>query len=122
MRKEWRIKEIQMRYEGWKAGKEIRLLRKQKGLTLEESSFRLGMSPSHINQLELGNRKMSIDLFYKLMDEFEVDANTILKIPTKKELERELSIGVLLESFPMEKRKYLENVFQYMINTMPNEE
>lgn len=81
-----------MRYEGWKAGKEIRLLRKQKGLTLEESSFRLGMSPSHINQLELGNRKMSIDLFYKLMDEFEVDANTILKIPTKKELERELSI------------------------------
>ena len=77
MRKEWRIKEIQMRYEGWKAGKEIRLLRKQKGLTLEELSFRLGMSPSHINQLELGNRKMSIDLLYKLMDEFEVDANTI---------------------------------------------
>ncbi len=110
-----------MKYEGWKVGKEIHLLRKQKGMTLEELSFRLGMSASHINQLELGNRKMSIDLLYKLMDEFEVDANTILKIPERRESSREISIDELLETFPMKRRKYLQNVFQYMINTMPNE-
>lgn len=108
-----------LEYEGWKVGQEIRQFRKAKRMTIEEFSFRLGVSPSHLNQLELGNRKMSIDLLYRIMEELNVDANTILVIPAKEGSFIHVSIDKQLERVPEEKRKYLEAVFQYMIKTLP---
>ena len=72
-----------MEYQGWKVGQEIRKLRNKKKMTIEELSFKLGMSTSHINQLELGSRKMSIDLLYKIMSELDTDANTVLAVPDR---------------------------------------
>lgn len=50
-----------MEYEGWKAGQALRNVRKSRHLTIEQLSERVNKSPSHINQIELGSRKMSVD-------------------------------------------------------------
>ncbi|SCP98603.1 helix-turn-helix domain-containing protein [Anaerobium acetethylicum] len=110
-----------MEYEGWKVGQEIRKLRNQKNMTIEELSFKLGMSTSHINQLELGSRKMSIDLLYKIMGELEADANTVLAIPVKSEKRKGISIDAELEGIPSEKKMYLMGIFSQMIQTFPGE-
>lgn len=73
-----------MEYEGWKAGQALRDVRKSRHLTIEQLSERVNKSPSHINQIELGSRKMSVDLLYLLMTALHTDANTILGIAPKK--------------------------------------
>ena len=69
-----------MEYEGWKTGQALRNVRKSRHLTIEQLSERVNKSPSHINQIELGSRKMSVDLLYLLMTALHTDANTILGI------------------------------------------
>lgn len=109
----------QMQYEGWKVGQELRRLRKEHGMSVDDLSCRLGMSRSHINQLEQGHRKMSMNLLYKIMSELDVDANTILVIPEKTKPFKHISIDEQLEKMPEEERKYLLKTFQYMINAFP---
>ena len=108
-----------MKYEGWKVGQELRRLRKEHGMSVDDLSCRLGMSRSHINQLEQGHRKMSMDLLYKIMSELDVDANTILVIPEKTKPFKRISIDEQLEQMPEEEREYLLKTFQYMINAFP---
>ena len=43
-----------------------------------EFSDELGKSESHIKQVELGSRKISLDLLISLMEVLHVDANSIL--------------------------------------------
>ncbi len=110
-----------MEYQGWKVGQEIRKLRNKKKMTIEELSFKLGMSTSHINQLELGSRKMSIDLLYKIMSELDTDANTVLAVPDRLHEGQGISIDAELEGLPPEKKKYLIGLFHQMIRTFPSE-
>ena len=77
-----------MEYEGWKAGQALRDVRKSRHLTIEQLSERVNKSPSHINQIELGSRKMSVDLLYLLMTALYTDANTILGIAPEEDAGR----------------------------------
>lgn len=104
-----------MKYESLNVGSTIRFLREQKNWTLEEMSHRLHRSVSHIVQVELGARRIGLDTLYRLMDVLEVDANTILLI-AEPEKEVHLSIDEELSKLSEEDRRYLEGVFQYMIN------
>lgn len=69
-----------MEYEGWRVGPNVQELRKDKNMTAAELSDRLGVSTSHVSQIEQGCRRMSIDLLYKYMEVLEVDANTVLDV------------------------------------------
>lgn len=102
-----------MKYEGLKVGQIIRNLRKEHSLTIEELSEIVGINVIHITQIELGNRKMSIDLFCQLIDALETDANTILAISAADN--KDYSVDDSLRQLPREKRKYLTDVFKYMI-------
>lgn len=106
-----------MKYEGWKIGPRIQSLRKMKGMTAEALSAELGASVSHVSQIEQGNRKMSIDLLYKMMDVLEVDANTFLGI--SKVEGSFVSIDEELMNMPIEEQNYLRDVFVQMIRKFP---
>ena len=109
-----------MKYESLNVGSTIRFLREQKNWTLEEMSRRLDRSVSHIVQVELGARRISLDTLYRLMDVLDVDANTILLIAETKD-ESEQSIDAELAKLSEEDRQYLTSVFQYMINQIHTE-
>lgn len=102
-----------MLYDGLIIGQKLRSLRLKRKLSIEELSDRLGMSASHINQIELGSRRMSMDLLYKIMDELDEDANTILGIQKKSD-DSYLFVNELME-LSKEQREYIINVFHFMI-------
>ena len=108
-----------MKYEGWKIGPRIQKLRKERKLTAEELSAQLGVSTSHINQIEQGGRKMSVDLLYRFMDVLGVDANTLLAIPEAAATGADVSIDEELYELPKEQQRYFKNIFLQMIQKYP---
>lgn len=109
-----------MKYEGWKIGPRIQKLRKEKNMTAEDLSAELGVSTSHISQIEQGCRKMSVDLLYKLMDVLGVDANTLLAVPECCGTGVDVSIDEELYELPPAQQKYFKHIFLQMIRKLPN--
>lgn len=108
-----------MEYDGIRAGQEIRRQRNRKHMSILELSGRINTSASHLNQIELGSRKMSIDMLYRLIDELDADANTLLAVPTKTNILGGISIDAELCKLPTDKQKYLIAIFRQMIEGIP---
>ena len=108
-----------MKYEGWKIGPRIKRLRKERNLTAEELSIELGVSTSHISQIEQGCRKMSVDLLYRLMEVLGVDANTLLAVSECSCLGVEISVDEKLAELPKAQQVYFKNIFLQMIRKLP---
>lgn len=108
-----------MKYEGWRIGPNVQVLRKDKNMTTAELSDKLGVSTSHVSQIEQGCRRMSIDLLYKYMEVLETDANTVLDIAPIEKKESMVSIDKELAALPETKQQYFSAVFMQMIQTMP---
>lgn len=102
-----------MIYSRYKIGQKLRDIRIDNGLTIVELAERLGISVSHVNQIERGYRNMSLDLLMRYMDEFDVDANSILMCADK----RTNSIDDKLSSMSQDNKRYFLGVFNYMIQT-----
>ena len=85
-------------------------------MTIDELSEAVGKSSSHITQLEEGNRRLSIDLLYALITEFNTDANTILSIHTDV---NENSIDEELRQLSPEMHSYFNKQFMQMVREIP---
>ena len=96
-------------YDGLLVGQNIRNLRIKKGLSIGELSDDVGKSESHMKQVELGSRKISLDLLLSLMTVLETGANDILAYD--KEETKQVSIASQLKSLPEKQRNYLTNIF-----------
>ncbi|MFI3172496.1 MAG: helix-turn-helix transcriptional regulator [Eubacteriales bacterium] len=107
-----------MGYNGLVVGQAIRDLRINKKLTIEELSYRANVSASHMNQIELGSRKMSMALLFEIMDVLETDANTILAIEHRATGSESYSIEKELATLSEKEQIYLEGVFGYMIGNI----
>ncbi len=111
-------KEI-MRYDGFKAGQAVRDLREAKGWTIEKLAEEVEKSESHIHQIELGGRKMSVELLFALMGVFGTDANTILGVQDKECSTEGISIDAMLGKLPKQQGEYLKRQFIRMIEEFP---
>lgn len=74
-----------MKYNNMIIGDSIRELRKLHHMTQMELAEKLDISFTHCSQLEQGRHKMSVDLLFRIMTLFQVDANTILGIKETEE-------------------------------------
>lgn len=108
-----------MKYEGWKIGPRIQRLRKERNMTAEELGVELGVSTSHISQIEQGCRKMSVDLLYRLMEVLSVDANTLLAVSECACVGVEVSVDEELAELPKEQQVYFQSIFLQMIRKLP---
>lgn len=105
-----------MIYDGFVVGQAVRNLRTGKHLTVEQLSEAVDKSASHIIQMELGSRKMSVDLLFSLMTVFNTDANSVLGIG---ESEADVSVDKALMTLEEPKRNYLTGIFMEMIERIP---
>ena len=105
-----------MKYEGLIVGMKIRQLRKDKGMSIAELSEQVDKSVSHMNMVELGHHKLSLDMLYDLMNVFNVDANSILDIT--KEKQRVVSVDSLLVGLTPSQQEYIAGVVGYMVKNM----
>lgn len=104
-----------MVYDGLTVGQNVRIMREQNHWTIEQLSEAVDKSVSHIVQMELGSRKMSLDLLFSLMTVFNVDANSILGVSNNEEL----SIDKALNKLNEPQKQYLTNIFMDMIKKIP---
>lgn len=111
---------VQVEYDGILIGQSIRDIRMERGMTIEQLCEKVDKSVSHIHQMELGSRKMSIDLLLALITVLDTDANRILGIVPKADREKdEISIDKELGNLSVTQRKYLKGIFLNMIQKMP---
>ncbi len=101
-----------MQYEGWRVGENIRRLREDKKLSMADFCEQICKSESHMRMVELGHRKISLDMLYELMEFFETDADHILGVYAKTD---EQSVDAMLEKLPVNQRNYIVNVVTQMI-------
>lgn len=66
-----------MEYDGYTVGPNLRQLRTDRKLTLEQVSELTGLSTSSIKQLEQGGRNLSMKSLFLFMAAYECDANTL---------------------------------------------
>ncbi len=67
-----------MEYNGWLIGDNLKEIRKEKKLKIDDMSEITGLSVSHLRQVEAGTRRLSINTLFKLMNALDVDSNAIL--------------------------------------------
>ena len=62
-----------------KFGEKLRILRKQRGMTLKELALTLGLSThSHLSNIETGKRTPSTELIIKIAQFFDVSVDQLL--------------------------------------------
>lgn len=61
-------------------GPVIRKVRLERGLSIMKASNLTGMSTSRLNQIEQGNRSISMKIWFAFMSAYGVDVNTLLDI------------------------------------------
>lgn len=82
----------------YEIGRNIRKIRKEKGLTILDLSTIINFSTTHITQVELGTRSMSIDMLIALSEGLDTDPNTIIGIEKKcKQIEIRADIDKIVK-------------------------
>ncbi len=61
-----------------KIGKNIRVVRKSKGLSQEELAEKVDISVTHMSHIETGNTKLSLQVFADIADALDVSADELL--------------------------------------------
>lgn len=70
-------------YDKYIVGDVLRCVRKNNNMTQREMAEKLDVSYIHYSKIEQGERKLQIELMFKIIDMFDVDANLFLgKIKT----------------------------------------
>ena len=105
-----------MSNDGLVVGQKIRNLRVEAGYELGEFSDELGKSEFHIKQVELGSRKISLDLLISLIEVLNVDANSILGESSDH---KDDSIDAKLQELPEPQRQYFTTMFLTMLANYP---
>lgn len=101
-----------LKYNGYENGPILRGIRKQKNLTVDKVCEITGISTSTLNQIEQGGRNLSMRTLFVLMEAYEVDANTMLNIPS---INNEESIDKKLNDLSHTQRDYLRKSFLFML-------
>ena len=60
-------------------GHKIKIKRKKLGITQADLSKKLSISPTYLNLMESGKRKIDLDLLLKMANELNVDVSDISK-------------------------------------------
>lgn len=114
--------DLEMTYDNWAVGDTIRYLRKEQHLTQVEMAEKLDISAIHYSQIEQGRHKMSIDLLYKMMTVFCVDANTVLGIKQKATDSGNGTFDAIcqrINTFDPVQQEYLLYVFHMLMDKFP---
>jgi len=105
-----------------KLGENIKILRKQHGITQQKLADLLGLSRPTVSQIEIGERKLSADELIKLADIFNISVEYLLglkrepKIIIKKTERKEKPKYQVRINVPQKNIKKFKEVLLYILN------
>ncbi len=108
-----------MEYNSFEVGQAIRAQRIKCHKTIEELAFEVNRSKYHMNLIELGTRKMGMELLFELITVLHTDANSVLGISAGNGNTLNVSIDNRLKQLNPEQQKYYTKMFMYMLDNKP---
>ena len=99
-----------------KIGPKIKAFRRQLGLQANKLSEKLGISPSYLNLIEGGKRKIDGDLLLKICEELKIELSDL---SSKSDINLENNISELLDDSLFEDLDILGPEIQDLVNTNP---
>lgn len=100
-------------------GHNLRRIRTEHKLTIEQVSERVGISTTFYSNLESGNKMMSVETLRKITDTFSISADALLY---KDDADMRLrSIDMLLRDQSAENIAFIEKLVRLCVNDLPQE-
>ena len=97
-------------------GPKIKAFRRQLGIQANKLAEQLGISPSYLNLIEGGKRKIDADLLIRICEELKIE---ISDLTTKADLNLENNISELLDDQLFEDLDILGPEVRDLVNTNP---
>lgn len=98
-------------------GRNLRRIRTEQNLTIEQLAERVGISTTFYSNLECGNKMMSVETLWKLTDALGVGSDALMQGPEPDE--RQKRIGSLLRDQPEENLVFIERLIRLCVNDLP---
>ena len=105
-----------LKYDKYAVGDVLRELRTERNLTQSQTAEKLDLSVIHYSLIEQGQRKFSLEVLFKIMEVFEVNADRVLaiepSIPKTDVFSQKLSL------LSKEEQEYLKNACLLLMDGM----
>ncbi|ACN85052.1 transcriptional regulator, MerR family [Brachyspira hyodysenteriae WA1] len=106
-------------------GQNIRELRKNKKMTIDELAEKSSLSGKYLQGVEVGNRNISIKNLNKICKALETSPDTLLNMKPynlKSSEEKIFAISEKLKKFEENKLDFIGNMIDHLNNIIKNEE
>lgn len=103
-----------VKYDKYAVGDSLRELRKEHHLTQLEAAEKLELSVVHYSLIEEGQRKFSLDVLFRIMEVFEVDADRVLAININDDKSKIMSEK--LSYLKPEEQEYAINAWSLLVD------
>lgn len=98
-------------------GKRIQAVRKARGLTQEQLSQMVDLSPNYLSNIETGLKTPKLDTFVEIMNALQCDANALLADVVDATTTQESGqISKALAELPASEQRRIMKVIQVLIN------
>lgn len=104
------------KYDRYAVGDVLRELRNERHLTQSQLAEKLDLSVIHYSLIEQGQRKFSLEVLFKLMEVFEVNADKVLAIEPRTA--RMDTFSQKLACLSKEEQEYVTNACLLLVDGM----
>lgn len=107
---------VMYKYDKYAVGDVLRALRNEKHLTQAQIAEKLDLSVIHYSLIEQGQRKFSLEVLFKIMEVFEVNADRVLAI--KPRMSQTDIFNQKLACLSKEEQEYVKNACLLLVDGM----
>ena len=104
-------------------GKRIQLVRKERGLTQEQLSQMVNLSPNYLSNVETGLKTPKLETLIEIMNALQCDANALLAdVVDVTTTEQSGHISKALSSLPMKEQRKIMRIVEVLVQEAQNED
>ena len=104
-------------------GKRIQLVRKERGLTQEQLSQMVDLSPNYLSNVETGLKTPKLETLIEIMNALQCDANALLAdVVDATTTEQSGHISKALSSLPMKEQRKIMRIVEVLVQEAQNED
>ncbi len=104
-------------------GKRIQLVRKERGLTQEQLSQMVNLSPNYLSNVETGLKTPKLETLIEIMNALQCDANALLAdVVDATTAEQSGHISKALSSLPMKEQRKIMRIVEVLVQEAQNED
>jgi transcriptional regulator with XRE-family HTH domain len=98
-------------------GRRIQIMRKERGLTQEQLSQAVGLSPNYLSNIETGLKTPKLETFIEIVNALHCDANTLLADVVDSTVTQESSqIARSLAELPVADQRKIMKVVEVLVS------